>query len=179
MSEGALANLRDELEQIFATIGVQVSWVDRATSPEHASECLEFRAIILPIQPTSWGFRPRAMGTVLSLDPPHTVFIFFPTIVRTVMRLESSYYGRYGADCRLVARGMARIMAHEMLHVLAPGLPHSEEGLMKRALNRNDLLLERPVIDPAFADAFRRTLLAGNKTKRLLLGASSPHSGGH
>jgi hypothetical protein len=178
LSESALGVVREELEQVFGSIGVQVSWVDRAASPDFRAHCVEFRAHIVPIQPTTWGFRPRAMGAVLDYEPPHTVYVFFPTVVRTVKRLDGSHYGRLGSDSRLVARGIARVMAHEMLHVLAPGLPHSREGIMKRAFDRNDLLLRRPSIDPAFADASRRHLWAANTLQRRLLAESSASPGG-
>jgi hypothetical protein len=173
LSESALGTIRDELEQTFRSIGVHVSWVDREASPRARVQSLEFRVHIMPIQPTTWGFRPRAMGAVLSLPPPHSVYVFFPTIVRTVNKLDDSHYGRLGSDSRLVARGIARVIAHEMLHVLAPGLPHAREGIMKRAFDRNDLLLRRPFVDPAFAAASRRHLVAANSLRWLLLGAPS------
>lgn len=178
MSDSALGSIRDELEEIFAGIGVQLGWVDREAFPQVRTESVEFRAHIMPIQPTTWGFRPRAMGTVLSPEPPYNVYIFFPTTVRTVKRLEGSHYGRYGASCRQVARAIARVTAHEIFHVLAPDLPHSKEGIMKRALNRNDLLLEKPLIDPAFADVSRQALLVANRAKRSRLGDSSGSSPG-
>ena len=94
----------------------------------------------------------------------------FPTIVRTVKRLEGSHYGKLGSNSCLVARGIARVMAHEILHVLAPGIPHTRAGIMKRALDRSDLLLGKPFVDPAFAEAFRHSLIAANLAKLELRG---------
>ena len=57
---------------------------------------------------------------------------------------------------RRVGVAMGRVLSHEVIHALVPGLPHSEEGLMGvRLLGA----LERPAsLDAATRDAVRKAL---------------------
>jgi hypothetical protein len=41
---------------------------------------------------------------------------------------------------REVARALGRVVAHEIVHVVAPEVPHARKGLMQPSLNRYDLI---------------------------------------
>jgi hypothetical protein len=60
-----------------------------------------------------------------------------------------------GATPHLLARALALVTAHEVLHVLAPGLRHASHGLMRPGLAARDLT--RPSLP--VNNAFRRALL--------------------
>jgi hypothetical protein len=77
------------------------------------------------------------------------VWILVPNVRRTLDRAAAD------AAPRFLARALARVVAHELVHVLAPGLDHAPKGLMRSHLNALDLTLPSVVMD----DAFRRALL--------------------
>jgi hypothetical protein len=61
------------------------------------------------------------------------------------------------ADLRF-AHSLARIIAHEVVHAVAPAHPHAAAGLMHGQQKRAALLNEGMAIDPVCAAAFRAGL---------------------
>jgi hypothetical protein len=57
-----------------------------------------------------------------------------------------------------VARALARVAAHEIVHAIAPDVPHAAHGLMRHSLDRSFLVGSRATIDPRCAAAFRARL---------------------
>jgi hypothetical protein len=72
------------------------------------------------------------------------VFVFFPGLSRTLGHEGTSYTPRRGIE---LARAMARVLAHEIVHVLAPERGHAAEGLMSEQLKRGDLVSSAVSLD--------------------------------
>ncbi len=60
---------------------------------------------------------------------------------------------------RELSRALARVTAHEVMHVLLPGRDHAEAGLTRGVLSREALVDPGEEIDPSVAEAFRSALL--------------------
>jgi hypothetical protein len=59
---------------------------------------------------------------------------------------------------------LGRVLAHELAHLLAPGRPHSEEGLMARAVDRAVLGRAAEPLDAACLKAIRVAVAAPSVT---------------
>ena len=54
----------------------------------------------------------------------------------------------------------ARVVAHEVIHAIAPDEPHARNGLMRHAMNRTFLLSDKAPLDGRCARAFLAGLAA-------------------
>jgi hypothetical protein len=79
------------------------------------------------------------------------VWVMVPNVRGLLERTEG------GASPGLLARALARVAAHEILHALAPGLDHASHGLMRPGLGARDLTRGSVPVNAAF----RRALLGG------------------
>lgn len=151
-----------EVEESFRPLAVEIGWVDRLREPERSSRTHEVRVLVLNQSPTDWGFEADVMGTIMGSDRA-AVYVFYPVVVGNLRR-----YRRFlrpdqgpttvGRDSDYVARALARVIVHELIHGLTPGLGHSRRGIMQRGLDTYDLG-ERPVrLDPAFRAALHQNL---------------------
>ena len=61
----------------------------------------------------------------------------------------------------MVARAVGRILAHELVHLIAPDLPHARSGLMGASVGRAQLLGNGVGLDPALGPTVRQRLAAG------------------
>jgi hypothetical protein len=77
------------------------------------------------------------------------VWILVPNVRGMLERTE------WEARPGVLARALALVTAHEIVHVLAPGLHHTSHGLMRSGLAARDLA--RPTL--GVSNAFRRALL--------------------
>ncbi|MGH9333110.1 MAG: hypothetical protein ACRD21_05105, partial [Vicinamibacteria bacterium] len=89
--------------------------------------------ILLPKEGGRFGVPPNAMAAALGeRGEKYTIFVFLSGVRRTLgHRGESS--PRQLAELSLA---LARIVAHEVVHVLAPERGHADSGLMSGALER-------------------------------------------
>ncbi len=92
--------------------------------------------------------------------PPRDAWIFLEAVEHAVRRSPNPF----GADTALeearLPLAVARVVAHEVFHAVAPEEPHAKDGLMHHELDRAFLLGERPLFDAGGATTFRRGLAA-------------------
>ncbi len=136
-----------EVIRIYEEVGVDVMW-------EFGRECyidgvdpdpLRVDVVLLPSQPTSWGLKANAMGVATHREGSKgSVYIFFPALIRT-LRLSSQIGDVFHPRAqKMVSRAMARVISHELMHVMAPQYPHTKGGLMNG--NMSKCYLERPMV---------------------------------
>lgn len=99
------------------------------------------RVQIVAKMPARWNLAESSLGAVhKTLDGPSPVFVFYPSVVRVL--------GFPGKSEKLTGpplpvskwiRGLARIILHEILHVLLPESPHDETGIFAENLEPRDL----------------------------------------
>ena len=150
-----------EVESIFSEIGVEVCWHDGSHGLWRENEppsSIEIRLVLLPVDSIDWGYEEQVMGAaVRNRETPgstHTVYVFFPNVLRTLGLRPDAKVGKW----RVVARTLGRVLAHEIVHAIAPGYPHRDEGLMGRQLRRFMLLKRELRLDPVTAKALRTKL---------------------
>jgi hypothetical protein len=105
---------------------------------------------ISPNSPRDWGLTQMALGAVRRDESGSSpVFIFYPAIEQ--MLGEQRNVGRMVGPFSPPAkwnRGLARIITHEILHILLPDRPHDSKGLFAPNFTRKTLLSQEMELDP-------------------------------
>lgn len=159
-----LAEIGAELQAILHDIGADVRW--RMATPEEPAprQLIQTRVaqppafveiVISGSPPAAWDAKDDAMGRVIPVPGERRHVIMFPIGVLRVLRLEPAN-GLAPPDRyeRRVATAMARVIAHELVHVVAPDHPHTDTGLMRGNLSRRSLLGADMTLDPRCRSAF-------------------------
>ncbi|MGE0454902.1 MAG: hypothetical protein AB7O37_09645 [Vicinamibacteria bacterium] len=155
--------LRAEVDRVFAPTGLAIEHRKGGlgtTLGADGRRGRELAVIVLPDAPA-----PLRGRSILGLvpgnggDTPAAIWVFAqPT--RATLRLPQRAEPD-AADRALLARALGRVVAHEVVHALAPRLPHSLGGLMRHSLNREDLLGPLPAVSEGSLRAIRLSLSPG------------------
>lgn len=153
------AGVAEEVRSIFAELGVEVSWrlgppgasYDGAPEPELA-------VIVLGEDPAPARRSRSILGLVQSDQRPTRNVWAFVNNIKRAAGLDPDT-GRQPApfEYALLSRALGRVIAHEVVHAVAPGHPHDRRGLMKHSLSRSALLGDRAPLGQDCA----RAVLAG------------------
>jgi hypothetical protein len=125
----------EEVDAVFRAIGIGTEVV--RTAPGESIEAVG--AIVVPVvalQRQPRGLRPdRVMGLVLRHHAaPSPAWVFVDNVRATLGR---------GTTANDLGTAVGRVVAHEVIHALAPGHPHASRGLMAPTLDRGSLLGRR------------------------------------
>jgi hypothetical protein len=134
-----LDRLRTNVEELFESHGMPVR-LHVSTAGENLATIPSPRvhAVVMPSEPERWGLGPDAMAAAIGVrGGRYNIFVFYPALRRAVGLRASDLSPRDVAD---IARATARVLSHELVHVLAPELGHASGGLMARRLKRRELL---------------------------------------
>lgn len=130
------ADLVGETSAIFEEMGVDIGWRRGGLGTVHGAGPLREIPVILLKEPPG---KLRAQRDVLGLIPknqPAAIWVFVENVKRTIAVVTR---GPGPADSRL-AVAVGRVVAHELVHSLAPELGHTKRGLMRHALDREALV---------------------------------------
>ncbi len=152
--------VRSEAEPIFRDLGVEVEWEVGSDPRPAISGTAGVQVVLMPSEPSGWGIAANAMGVVLlpSRSQQHSVFLFYPPILRNVglgRRAGSMLNPRERRD---VARALARVVVHEVVHAVAPNLSHADRGVMHDSLLSGALAKPTIEIDDRTKEEFLRGL---------------------
>jgi hypothetical protein len=143
-----LRDLERQAETLFRRWGVRL----RTSEAGDAGDLRTIRVILLDCN--RLGQSPaRTMGqtsTVPSESP--AVWILVPNVRMVLDAAERNAPGN------ALTRALALVAAHEILHVLAPGLAHASSGVMRSHLRASDLVEPGIRIDGAFRQALHAAL---------------------
>jgi len=148
-----LDRLADEMEALFKENGLSVTF--HAASEHEDLRTIpapRVNAIVLPGVDRRFGLPANAMAAAHGeRGEKYSIFVFYPGVRRALGHRESELSPRHVAE---LSRALARIVAHEVVHVLAPERGHAESGLMSGNLGRAELLadvieLDRPSVECA------------------------------
>jgi hypothetical protein len=157
----ASESLEREVAATFRDIGVEVAWRQGGPGSSCGGEAApEIPIILLPTDPRPGHEDEHVMGLVMrNQHPTHAVWVFLSSLRWTL--------GHPAPDGPLTARqepevalALARVVAHEVVHAVAPDEPHSRGGLMNHSLNRAFLLGPRSPLTGPCARAFLDQLQA-------------------
>jgi len=156
ITDGIAAIAKPEVVSLMRSMGVAVTW--RRGDVHELARPGELRVILLNRPGT------RDKGTsVLGATPAQTdgelhVWVHVPSVAQAI-GIE-----RLHADATLDPRsahclgiGLARVIAHEVVHAIAPELPHGA-GLMSARLDRRMLISSSIPVDPEVSLALRAAL---------------------
>lgn len=142
----ALGKLSQEVERLFADNGMSVR-LHALRSDENLMTIPAPRVnvIVMPSDGSSWGAGSEAMAaTIGKKGGAHNIFVFYPSVLLSLGRSSTELSPR---DLAELGRAMARIVGHELIHVLAPERGHASSGLMSAVLKRRDLLKKKITLD--------------------------------
>jgi hypothetical protein len=167
---GALADgfpaLADEARSIFRSLGVEASW--RVGGAYGGAAIPEVPVILLVHDPMKRRRPERVLGLVVpDQEPQRAVWVFLENL-RLTLGSPASLDPR-GVDA--LGRALGRVVAHEVVHAIAPDAPHAGDGLMRHALSRNFLLGPKAAVDARCASAFVARLAAQGQQARARSGA--------
>jgi hypothetical protein len=138
-----------EVKVIFEAVGIDVSWT-RAEGGAPRRDARNIMVVLMPNQPTGWGLPSHVMGVAVGKgEKQRSVFIFFPSLLRVMGR--KGHHNPSAREIHELAVALGRVIAHEVVHVIAPAAPHTDRGLMNGWLKRKSLRQRRLDMIPSTA----------------------------
>ena len=132
---GKYGGVAREVADLFAPLELEMEWRPAELhDPELDENTALLRIILLPSDPAGdgWGLDEDVTAVYLpSHGPARSVYIFYNTLVQ---RLNiGSQRGRVpvATERRLLDKALGRVVAHEMIHAVAPTMHHLDHGLMR------------------------------------------------
>jgi len=161
LSPTMIGEMTHEVDRIFDARRVEIGWLQSKDNLVIHSPRQEIQVILSSSLPEVWGFDESVMGAVLSpgREGPGGVIVVFPARVARVVgaRQYKNFADRVPRDSRL-ARALGRIIAHEFIHVVAPGHQHGDDGIMHASQSQASLLDPEPRVDTVCSAAFQARL---------------------
>ncbi len=118
-------------------------------------------ATVNPELPSGWRVDPEALGVAIGTPGgPRSVFLSLGAAERALGvggRVPPA--GRAGEELTLGA-ALGRVLAHELIHTVAPDCPHTRGGLMAARLSRRALTAPGVGFDELAAHYLRRGVLS-------------------
>ena len=106
------------------------------------------------------SIRPHVLGaTILKDDGAHAVWVYLPHVANALGLDPDRPTSWNAAEVSQLATALGRVAAHEIIHALAPDLPHTAGGLMAERMGRGALLGPSVEVPLEFQQALRPTLL--------------------
>jgi hypothetical protein len=153
----SLHGVHAEVQRLFAPLGVRVALEGEADTENETP----IPVVLLSRDRSRGGVHADAMGAVQrSEGSTSAVWIVMANVHYA---LGGSRQLHPGLPRELVARAVGRVLAHELVHLIAPELPHADSGLMQASLGRGFLLRDELRLDPALSSLLRNRLAARAK----------------
>lgn len=151
----SLEALKDHAASVFASVGVRLAWRD-GEDPDPGWRLEDgIKAVLFARAPVGWNLPKAAMGTAFGkASSVKTVFVFHETTRAFAVGPPPAQWSP-----QQEGRALGRVLAHELVHALAPQLPHASAGLMAPRLRSSHLLAPRIQLDDASAEALRQGVL--------------------
>ncbi len=154
-----LGQVAREVESIFDATGVEISWKLPGKPTLHLES--DINVILMPSDPGGPGWRlpSDAMGACVYEDGrKQSVYIFITNVMRAIRLNPHQDRILSLLERRDLSRALGRVIAHEVVHAIAPSLQHTHEGLMSASLDISFLTKRRIKIAAECGAAFVRGL---------------------
>jgi len=161
LSTSATEVLSDEVRAIFRGLGVDVAF--RVAPPEATygeSSVPEVPIILLKDDPIVSRRSTRVLGLVVRHQEPSRAVWAFLENIRWTLGHDRKGDLAPGARDRALGLALARVVAHEVIHAMAPEEPHAKVGLMSHSMTRAFLLGGNAPLDARCGQAFLNGLAA-------------------
>jgi hypothetical protein len=150
--------MRQELGQVLGPVSLSLSWRKARTDGE--TEPDELRFVFLPRPGV--GSDRGALASTANRTLVRTTWIYVPTVASALDLDPADVALSFDAQ-RLVGVALGRVLAHEVVHAIAPDVDHAGAGLMRPGLDAFQLVRCRPdlqAVDSALLVARARAWLA-------------------
>lgn len=135
LMDSSFADITRETGGIFQEMGVDITWRRGALGTVYGGGPLrEIPVILLKEPPGSFKSNVQVLGLVPK-GQPTAIWIFVENVRRTLSLSMTE-----AISPRVLAIAVGRVIAHEIVHSLAPEFAHTKRGLMRHALDRNALV---------------------------------------
>ena len=126
---GARKAVETEARSIFDEAGIELSFFVGSPEDHGNSSARAIRIVLMPRSGEGWTLSGDAMGATLEKSAgAGTVFVFVPVVERIVGHSIDDKMIHDGRKAHALARALARVLAHETVHVIDPDIPHGPEG---------------------------------------------------
>src|SRR4030095_16263563 len=144
----ALAQVAAEARAVFAPLRIGIDWT-RADAQGAGSDV----TIVLLAADRSGRLSERTLACAQRDQDRPVAWVGGPRL-KQVLGLPVDRPLRE-PEVILLGRALARVTAHEIVHIVAPELPHARTGLMSAALGREFLVRPQARVDAALAQVLR------------------------
>ena len=155
--------VRPEVARVLREMGVSASW--RRAEPHELAQAGELRVIFLNRAAQRDHRVPVLGATPASFQGERFFWVHVPSVRTAVGVGERSGPSLDVHSARRLGIALARVIAHEVVHAMAPSLPHGS-GLMSARLDRRTLTAARIAIDPQLGLAVRTAILGAAPAAR-------------
>ena len=155
---GTFKGMVREVEKLFGPIGVEIEWVKaELEDPPLDGNTILLRIVLMPSKPSGadWGLEEDVMGAFLPGDGrSHSLYVFYRNLVSAVKIHDRPSRLPDIRELRRLARALGRVVAHEMVHAVAPTEGHASGGLMRKGLAYSFLVKDQVMLDERLIEAF-------------------------
>jgi len=130
----AFLNASREASAILARAGVETEWTLGATSSMTTDD--ELKVVLLEGITKGARLPEHVMGGTRRGAQSRTTWIYLANVLWALGLQDRSPQGFTAAEEEDIARALGRVVAHEIVHAVAPQLSHSRSGLMAGRINR-------------------------------------------
>ena len=150
----------------FAGMDVEVAWSDQ-TSALLEQDIPTLRVVLTAAEPKAFGLGEETMGVAPRAGGSGaSIYIFLGSILRVLGFDIEGVQRTSSEERRAIARAVARVVSHEVIHVLDPHPDHSSRGIISPKLDRRFLSQPKVEVWPATGRAVREGLLALSQKPR-------------
>jgi hypothetical protein len=143
-----------EVQSLFASWDVDVRW----RKAEAGVTIVEPPEVSVVIQPRARPGRPDILGEVEEGQGSRAAWVNVAGVMRALGMQGAPGRALKGQEAEEFARALSRVVSHEIVHLAAPDLPHTRDGLMRARFSRHDLVAEAPRLDAIGSHTFRLRL---------------------
>jgi hypothetical protein len=137
------------VDNVLRPLRLDVRW--REARPSDPTGPDELRIIM--VAPTKWARESHVLGACIPTSPAPAIWVEYDNILGTLGLLPEPT-GQSDRD--RLALALARVIAHELVHVLVPDYGHDESGLLAPWLNPDGLTGPGMAWSPTLVRWFRQ-----------------------
>jgi len=149
VSEAALDGAVAEMVRLFGSFGVclvagpvQSGMATGLESDARPESRIEIQVILTSTLPEAWGAKHSTLGITVPEPLPRRHVVVFPRRIKQQLGFREIAAFEKIRKARDLGRALGRVIAHEVIHALAPDHRHADQGVMR--LTQKAATLTRP-----------------------------------
>lgn len=161
-----LSAMRREVDLVLRPAGLALAW--RESGPLGESGADELRVVFLRSTGLGAHRGTGTLGSTARRGPAPVTWVYVPNVALALGLEPDAVSGSFEAQ-RLVGVALGRVVAHEVVHAVAPEVEHASAGVMRPKLHAFQLVTGRPALEADCAEALAagaRARLAGRGPAR-------------